>query len=170
MIIKKYLPIIGFGILALSLLAYLLIDNRKEEDQIVYIDSTKVFDSFQMKKELDRVIEKDMLIDSQKLDSLGRVLDGLSKIPTTPLLTLNNLKQQYVDYKSKLDEKFQKLSADYTSQVNERLKLYIDEFGKSHQYKIILGGNLQEGVLYVDNALDITSEFIVYANKSYLDN
>jgi outer membrane protein len=165
--------IVGITAIVIILIAFLIWIKSQEEsyvNKVVYVDTMKVFEKFQMKKELDRIIEKDMMQDSQRLDSLGRVLDGASKNKLTPVASLEILKQQYVGYKEQLDEKFQKLSADYTNQVYERLNMYMEEFGKTNGIRMIIGGNEQGTVMYVDKTADLTEDVIVYVNKKYLDN
>ena len=165
--------IVGITAIIIILIAFFIWKISQDEsyvNKVVYVDSMKVFEKFQMKKELDRIIEKDMMQDSQRLDSLGRVLDGASKNKLIPIASLEIMKQQYVGYKEQLDEKFQKLSADYTNQVNERLNMYMEEFGKSRGIRMIVGSNEQGTVMYVDKSADLTEDVIVFVNEKYLDN
>ena len=170
---KKTKIFLGIVILIVLTILVFIWKNSKEENyvnKVVFVDTIKVFEKFQMKKELDRVIEKDMMFDSQRLDSIGRELDGMSKNSLAPQKSIELLKSQYVNFKQQLDEKFQKLSTDYTNQVYERLNMYVQEFGKSRQIRMIIGGNEQGHVMYIDKEADLTEDVIIYVNKKYLDN
>lgn len=128
----------------------------------VVIDSFKVFEEFQMKKDYDKRIEKEFAADQALLDSMGFRFNKL-KNPTE----IESLKKEFVVRKKHFDEKFQEISQKYTNEVYVRLNEYIKDFGKKHAYGIIIGSNGQGNVMYVDEAVDVTNDLVKFINEKY---
>lgn len=172
MIMKKTKIIILSSISLLVALVTLLSIGKSEinlKDKVVFIDNTKVFENFQMKKDFDKVLERDLVTESQRLDSLGKVVTNLSENSASSVTVLEQEKQKYFSMKKIFEEKFSQLSKEYTAQVYERLNQYIHEFGKDKSFRMIVGANGQGNVMYVDKTADITADLITFCNKKYLD-
>lgn len=159
-------------IVIIGIVLFLFLGKGKEEnfkDRVVFIENNKVFEEFQMKKDYDRILEKDLMRESQTLDSLGTIVNGLSQDPKASSVVLEMEKEKYFSYKKVFEERFSKLSKEYTAQVYERLNTYIQEYGKMKGFRMVVGANGQGNVMYVDKSADITTDMISFCNKKYLD-
>jgi outer membrane protein len=136
-------------------------DNTSNKETVI-IDSFKVFEGFQLKKDYDAKIEKEFATEKAELDSMGYKFNTL-KNP----LEIDALKKQFVIKKRQFDEKFQTVSQKYTNEVYERLNTYIKEFGKKNNFGIIIGSNGQGNVMYRDEAMDVTEKLITFINDKY---
>ena len=136
--------------------------NVISNKETVIIDSFKVFEGFQLKKDYDVKIEKEFAAEKAELDSMGYKFNTL-KNP----LEIDALKKQFVIKKRQFDEKFQAVSQKYTNEVYERLNTYIKEFGKKNNFGIIIGSNGQGNVMYRDDAMDVTEKLITFINDKY---
>lgn len=156
-------------IIAFCTVSFIFSDKEENQQKVVFIENNTVFESFQMKKDYDKILEKDLMMESQKLDSLGNLVNGMSQDPKVSGSMLEVKKAEYFAAKKVFEENFSKLSKEYTSQVYERLNTYIQEFGKQKNYRMIVGANGQGNVMYVEKSADVTKELITYINKEYLD-
>jgi outer membrane protein len=124
----------------------------KESKPVVFMDSFKLFEGFEMKKDYDQMLEQQLVAEKHILDSLQ--VNGSNP----ELLARAN---------AEFDEKFGQLSEKYTQEVYARLNMYIQEFGRQHQYGLIVGSGGQGNVMYVDKQSDITRELLLFVNKQY---
>lgn len=162
--------LIGFVVLVIVAVAAIIYQNQKKTEEatndVVFIENFRVFEEFEMKKEYDRLLEKEISGDQIILDSLGNLVNN----PKQNAAELNANKTKYLTYKQAYDEKLGGFSRKYTAQVYERLNLYIKEFGKTKHYKFILGSGGEGNVMYVNEKADVTDELIRFINQKYLDN
>lgn len=142
-------------------------DSKK--GTIVFMDNFRVFESFAMKKDYDKRLEKEIYQESTRLDSLAAELSRVSAGKSKASGDQEFKNQQYYAARKAFDEKFNALSKEYTSQVYARLNMYIKDFGKAGNYRIILGASGDGNVMYVEPEAEITDELIQYINKQYLD-
>lgn len=160
----KTLFFVSIAVIA-GLLIWLFFGKDKDvtsTKSTVVIDSFKVFEGFQLKKDYDAKIEKEFAAEKAALDSVGYKFNTL-KDP----LEIDVLKKQFVLKKRQFDEKFQAVSQKYTNEVYERLNSYIKEFGKKNNYGVIIGSNGQGNVMYRDDAMDVTEKLVVFINEKY---
>jgi outer membrane protein len=156
-----------YGLLILILPALIVLaaackGNEAIEQKIVFMDSFKVFEGFEMKKDYDAMIEKQLGAEQAQLDSMARKLDAV-KDPVQADLQ----KKQLVEAQQAFEQRFQALSDQYTKDVYERLNKYIQEYGKQKGYSMILGSDGQGGVMYVDTTVNVTTDLIRYVNTQY---
>lgn len=168
---RKYLFLtLAVFVLVVAAFYWRNVQENSFVNKVVYIDNIRVFNEFQMKKDYDLLIEKDLIIESKKLDSIGQFVSKLDRTPNVIPAYLASQKQIYFSYKQDFEEKYQKLSKNYTQQVYERLNAYVAEFGEQKEFRIILGTNGDGGIMYVAKNADVTELVISYINKKYLDN
>lgn len=155
------------------MLFFLYWKNQQEENyvnKVVFVDNHKLFEEFQMKKDFDLMIEKDLIVEGRKLDSIGSIVSKMEQNHLTPTPILSQSKQVYFSFKQLFEEKYQKLAKNYTAQVYDRLNAYLNEYGKINEIRLIVGGSGQGNVMFVNENADITDEVLQYVNKKYLDN
>lgn len=158
---KNYITTVS----AIAILVCIVSCSKKNDSEIVFIDTIKVFEGFDMKKDYDKKLENDLVKESQLMDSVNQLLNKATQ--ANDELGILKLKKDYFLAEKILNEKFQKLSQKYTSEVNERLNEYIKEFGKKNEYDFILGSSGQGNIMYVKEGHEVTSEVISFVNENY---
>ncbi len=126
------------------------------------MDNFKVFEGFEMKKDYDLLIEKEMAQERTALDSLARALEGI-----TDQAELAPKKTAVYERQQQFEQKFGELSDQYTKEVYARLNEYIKAYGKEKGFKLIVGSTGDGNVMYVDTTVNITADLIRFANNRY---
>ncbi|MDO5981442.1 OmpH family outer membrane protein [Flavivirga spongiicola] len=146
-----------------ALINYLQSINQKD---MVYVDNIKLFNGFNMTKDVKVIEEAKINTQAKELDSLYSKLKSLSSEEKVDTFTKNL--QQQIAYKSKA---LQEAQDNYTYNLNQnvwhRLNTYIKLYGQAHDYEIILGTNGNGNVMFAKETIDITNQIIEYANKKY---
>lgn len=134
---------------------------------IVYVDNIKLFNGFNMTKDLKGLEEKKINTYTKQLDSLYAVLQTLQNKDDS---LFQNLQQQ-IAYKSKA---FQEMKDNYSlvlsNKVWDRLNDYITEYAQGNNLKLVLGTNGKGNIMYGEESIDITSQIIEFSNKKYEGN
>lgn len=154
-------------LLSISMFVFFLFgceSDKNEATKIVYIDNFKVFDSFEMKKDYDKILEKEVSEEKMSLDALASSI-SLEK----EAVRQAEMKKTFFEKKQVFEAKFQQLSEKYTNMVYERLNEYIKDYGKKNKCSLILGTTGQGNVMFVDEKVDVTKEIIKYVNGQYND-
>lgn len=126
-----------------------------------YVNSVKLFEEFEMKTEYDRLLERDLRAEAMLVDSIQTMMDH-----ATDSMELYRLRKDYYVAEQLFNDKFEKLSRNYTTSVTERLDGYIEKYAKQKGYQLILTGT-NGSVVYVDDATDITDDLIKFANSEF---
>ncbi len=139
----------------------------KNQKDIVYIDNVKLFNGFNMTKDIKQIEEAKINRQGKELDSLYAIYKTVTDKEAPAFKNL----QQQIAYKSKA---FQKLQDNYThnlsSNVWNRLNDYIKEYAQANNLKIILGANGNGNLMFGEASIDITSQIIEFSNKKYEGN
>lgn len=143
--------------------------NSEKEGVVISIENAKVFENFQMKKDYDKQLEKDLFVESSRMDSLGKMIQNMQKSGNAEQV-INAKKNEFLNAQQIFNQRFEKLSKEYTSQVYGRLNEYLATYGKEKHIRLIVGANGQGNVMYVDKTADKTQEVIEYVNKKYQNN
>lgn len=147
----------------LSLAGYhLLFHNSSSGQRIAYVDNTKVFSEFNLTKDIVKKYQKDIDRQKFKVDSLVAVLqnhsgDNSDGVAERLFIAENNKLQQLSEY----------YSSEISRQAWERINDYIREYGELNQYSLILGATGSGNIMYGDQQLDITEDFLEFANNKY---
>lgn len=140
-------------------------DTSKSKESVVYIDNIKVFEGFDMKKDYDKILESDMMVERTSLDSLQNRINYFETL--NMIEEFNTAKNEYSFLQRQYSRRFQDLANNYTNQVNERLNELLKEFGDSLEYDFIFGTNGSGSIMYSRDTLNVTNEVIEFINKSY---
>ncbi len=152
-----------FILFASLLIGTLFSCSENTTDQpIVFMDNFKVFEEFEMKKDYDLRLEKELGAERSQLDAMATKLNGVKD----PLELAAGKKELYVAQQT-FDQKFEVVSEQYTNEVYKRLNTYIQSYGKKNNYRMIMGSNGQGSVMYVDTTANITVDLIKYINSEY---
>lgn len=149
-------------ILIISVFCFLLFDKIFNKEEVVYVDNVKLFDNFQMTKDLKNIGEKEFNSRKLVIDSLYLKVQGdLSQTEKESLMKLLISKREEFDYFN------QTYATNEAEKIWKRIDSYVETFSEEKKYKIIIGSNSKRDVLYADKKIDATSELIEYINKKY---
>ena len=153
---RNFFIIINFLLVAL-LGAYVIYDWLNSRKGFV-INQT-VFEKFEGKKELELRLSQVKLVNQKKLDSL-LVLVKKEK---------NNkgLADMYDDLLRSSQLQEEDLSARYTSDIWRHINDGIAVFGKDEGYDFIFGASGNGGIMYANEANDITEQVVEFINTRY---
>lgn len=165
------------SILLISVLFYLFFFNEKSNKEIVFIDNVKVFQEFNMTKELGVVNEKKYKHQLTSFDSLVTQFSELETILKSKKKITKEEKQQYIKEQRKVIQKEKEIEEirinvknDINNKVWTRLNSYINSYGKEKKLKLILGAQGSGNIMYGDSITDRTSDFVEYVNYKYEGN
>jgi len=149
-------------IVIILIVGFLLFDKIFCEQKIVYVDNERLFDNFQMTKDLKNIGEREFNSRKQIIDSLYlRVQSNLSSSEKENLMKLLISKREEFDYFN------QTYATNEAEKIWKRIDSYVKPFSDEKKYKIIIGSNSKRDVLYVDKKIDVTQELTEYINKKY---
>lgn len=148
--------------------------NNNAVAKIAFVDIKEVFDSFQLKKELQKKLEKETTIRKSQLDSLMfdlQILSNKLNSETNPkkedVDRFNGLQRLYYEQKQLFENDAVEMTQKYDGQILEQMSQYIDDYAKQHDYQLILGKNDAGNVMFGAKPFDISKEVIEYINGKY---
>ena len=163
-----------FYICCIGVLFWLVLSNKEKEKGIAYIDVKKVFDEFQLKKELQKKYQGQMASKKQVIDSLGFQLQrleieiGATKKPDKEKVDLYMSKQkQYIDLSKIYTEEDKNINSEYDSQILNQMNQYVKEYGDENGYEMILGSIGNGNIMQAKSEIDLTKPMIKYINNKY---
>lgn len=133
--------------------------------KVGFMENARVFESFEMKKDYDKRIEKDMFSEAKLLDSLELQLGQVMQLGDS--LKSYQLRRQHFVAEQQYNQKFQEKSTRYTQEVNDRLNVFIEKYSEKNGYDFILGSNGQGNVMYAIKDKNITEDLITFINSEY---
>lgn len=139
--------------------------NQDVPTKSVFMETAKVFEGFEMKKGYDLRMESDLGREMNLLDSLKQEVN--TSIELGDSLTAFKLRKQYYVIEQAYNQKFETLSTQYTTEVNDRLNEYIKAFAEENGYDYVLGSSGQGNIMYAKETLNVTDKLIEYINKKY---
>lgn len=140
--------------------------NETKED-LVYIDNIKLFNSFNMTKDIKTIEETKIYTKGKELDSLYAIFQTIKDKQDNS----SKILQKQIAYKSKAFRELQdNYSHNLSNTVWNRLNGYIKAYAQIHHLKIILGTSGNGNVLYAEEAIDVTAQIIEFSNQKYEGN
>ena len=165
---KDNLPYIN-TLLILILGTIILMNTLGEEKTpYVFVDNFKLFNGFNMAREMNELHGKDIQNQTRKIDSIYKLyqtaVEAKNESQVQVLQTL--LKRE----DAVLQKTKEYLSKDVTKQVWDRLNGYIKEYGEKHDVRIIFGAQGDGNIMYSKSFLNQTEAVLEYANSRYEGN
>ncbi len=171
----------AFFILFLSLLTSLLsvwVYHSYFKTRTGYIEIKKVFNGFQMKKELEDKFKQVTEVKQRLIDSLSFNLKLMSKQinelnrqnqkPNADLVAQFEYKRdEFLKLKNQYSEDNSVLSQKYDAQILERLTQYVIEYGKNNNYDIIFGADGNGSLMFAKDNYNISEQMIEFINNKY---
>lgn len=171
-VVITILVIIGIIVSSFSLWKTILIE--KEIEKSAYVDLKIIFDGFEMKKELEIKLKKDLSHKQNELDSLLFQLQGLNnKLSSTEnknqeeVLKFQQLQNYYIQQKNAVEEYTYSKTQQFDSQILEQMTQYVKDFGTKNNYHYIYGLNSNGNIMYAQEHKDITEEVLKFINDKY---
>lgn len=141
--------------------------THRNQKKIAVVDAVKLFNGYKMKQELEAKAGAQLQYLSRVTDSIKQELTLKSKDGKTPRAALKTLYQSYIDARSNLEQAYQQSNETINEEVWKRLNPAIDEYGRNHGLRLIIGANGRGSVLYNDDFYDQTKEVIDFVNDKY---
>lgn len=168
------------SILIICLFTYFIKENsnlKKHKTRIAYVDNLKIFNDFNMTKELTKQNEEKYKPQIKTYDSLVNAIKfletDLQKLKTIP----NKRKTEYAKLQKTVVEKDKELKqiqayvqSEISNKTWKRINEYIKSYGEKFNLDIILGAQGQGNIMYGKDNVNITEEFLKYANRKYEGN
>lgn len=159
---------IGITILACGITAAaLLFINHRNNKKIAVVDAVKLFNNYKMKMELEAKAAGKLEYLAHQADSLKKELVVKSKVKDVPKAELETLYKSFSQAQATLEQEYQQSNQAINEQVWKRLNPLIDEYGKEHGFRLIIGANGMGSVLYNDDYYDQTKALTEFINKQY---
>lgn len=157
----------------------MLTERCISEKKIAYVRSTELVYGFRGMQEAREQYEQKSRMYQANMDTLQRDYQlafakfssessGLSvqdrQMREKALMAQQESAMQYArSLESKMKEEDQKMTEGVLNQINS----FVEEYGRSKGYEIILGTTISGSILYGDEAIDITDEVLKAINKNY---
>ncbi|MEO5641915.1 MAG: OmpH family outer membrane protein [Bacteroidia bacterium] len=147
--------------------------------KIAYVDLAKVYNGFELKKQLETQLKVVQQVRQRTLDSLelglkmiSRNLQSIDSDKSKNEIQIKTnefeaLKQDYLYKQENFSSDNSSLLQQYDQQVWKQLNQYVKDYGEANGYTCILGGDGSGNVMYSSKGLDITEELIAYTNKCF---
>ena len=155
-----------------GVLAYM----HAQKPRMAYVDLKKVFDEFEMTKELNVKLtsstdRRNKIIDSLKMDLelLARKLQNgaVSKEAKNEFMLK---REQYLQKDKVFTEQTQNETITYNEQITRQMKEYIEIYRNQQQYDLLFGDDGSGNVLGGEKVYDVTEEVIAFINNKYQAN
>lgn len=168
--LKKGFSIIGLVVLMCACIAVYHVFFVPKKG---YVEISKVFNGFEMKKELQQKFERTHAARQKIIDSLSFDLQLLSrelndKQKDAAWMNGFELKRQdYLKKKKAFDEDNNSLSNQYDKQILEQMTQYINEYGKQEDFDFIYGADGSGVLMYARDTYNISDKVIEFINDKY---
>jgi outer membrane protein len=160
---KFNLLVIINAIFLLLIVGFILFKSFFISNEIVYVDNIKLFDGFNMTKEMKKFGEKEFNSRKKLIDSLY----SLAQSENLPEKDKKNIVQEFIGKQEEFEQFNQRFAAEESGKIWKRINGYSQEFAKEKGYKIVIGSDNKRNVLFADESIDVTNDLINYINKKY---
>lgn len=141
--------------------------------KIAYVNLSKLYNSFNLKKELEQNLSAVQDMRNQSMDSLRLSLSVLSNSIQSGTAD-DEMKKRFEAGKSEYMLRNKNFSEDndamaekYDNQVWEQLNQYVTEYGNQHNFTVVVGGDGSGAVMFAKDKLDVTDDLIAFANSRF---
>jgi outer membrane protein len=167
--IKKHIQLIINIILIITILfiGYTLLTQKK----VAYVNNSLLISNSNIGTETRKNLESkiaEFQTEVNNRESELEILKDLSKKDSANITIKNELSEKiaaYTAYLQELDKELSKYETELMAPVYNTINKALDEYGKKHNYSIILGATSSGNIVYGDIKLDITEKVLVYMNN-----
>ena len=140
---------------------------RRDNKKIAMVDAVQLFNNFKMKQELEAQANGYLEQINKQTDSLKKAFTAERKSPEATKEKTEALYEALQKAQLHFRQVFQQSNQSINEQVWKRLNPLIDEYGKQHNLRLIIGANGMGSVLYYDDFYDQTKELTDFINRRY---
>ncbi len=160
----------GLGLLVLLIASVLYYQQSKTK--IRYVNFIELYDSFNMKKELEEGFKKAQSVQVAKMDSLKAELSVLSQNlqgahERSDEEVFEKKRQLYFYQQKSIEQEQEEQMLQYKDQIIKRLKLYVSDYSKEEGIDVLLGQDEGFSTLYAKESLNVTQDLLKYVNEKY---
>jgi outer membrane protein len=162
---KIYKGLVLFTLLiALSSLTIAVMSMRN--DRLIYfVNNGKLYEGFNLKIEYEKQIQSIRIQRKNMLDSVELTIKQLESKKMEA--ETEYAKEFYMEKLKSFEQDEENLLSEYNKQIWTRLNKYAEEFSKEKKIDILFGASGNGTLLHANEAIDMTSELILYANSRY---
>lgn len=150
-------------IVALVILGFYVGKNTRK---LGYVNVSKVFEVFELKKKLEADLNKVQLAKQSYLDSIKLKVQTLS-LSASLNKDVEELKKVYLLKENQFIKEQEASFQEYNEQIWKQLNQYIEDFGKDNKYDYLFGTTGQGNLMYANQQDDVTDLVIKYVNTKY---
>ena len=178
---KNYIRL-GYHVLLIAAVLFLLSIFIFRSEKIAYVDSGKILNDYKGSAEAKKAYESKAKVWQANIDTLtGEVKTAIQKYEKS-IATMTKKEQelsrqliqtkqrQLADYQHGIQENAKQEDGKLTQSIVAQINAYLTKYGKEHNYKLILIANQSGTIAYAREGLDITSDVIDGLNKEYVPN
>jgi|GEM_PF-5561722 Skp family chaperone for outer membrane proteins len=144
------------------------------QPKVGYVNLKMVYDEFELKKELDEKLigiqtARQHILDSIQVElvSMNSILQQGADVSDAEKEFYLNKRDEYLRLQNQFAADNESLTRQYMEVIWKRINEFATNYGKDHNYKLMVGGDGTGAVMFSSEELDITQEFLAYANTNY---
>jgi Skp family chaperone for outer membrane proteins len=152
--------------------AWIITDVMNGSKKVAYIDMKQVFDSFQMKIELEKDFQSKSSSLQKEIEEGAMLFAAMQKryeVSANPQLvdSLSYMGQVLGEKQKQLEEEFGALKTQYDAQIQTQLYQYLQEYGSDSGLDVVLTTLDGSTLIYAKETLNVTEEAIAFVNEKY---
>ncbi len=161
-IFLKTILLIFFLTLFFGILSYLYIEHKTPK--VAFIEVGTVYEAFEMKKELELLLEAEINKRSLELDGLKNNIISLEKSDS---LVFKKRSTIWLAKMQRFEEFKETKAEEINGQIFKRMNQYTDQYGRENNYSLIFGANGNGSLVFADSTNNISKEIIEFINFKY---
>jgi len=157
------------GSLVMSTYAMLNSSNQR----VAFFDIDKVYDEFDMKKELEAKMRKMDEYQGFMIDSLKFQIRAAESVAVSnpndknAQNQLNLLYQQFQNISKEFSERNEGVAGQYNKMVLTQIHAKAKEFSKKKGFQYLIGQSESTDLIFYEEGLDVSEEFTRFLNETY---
>lgn len=169
---------ISIWIVIIGLIVFILINyfsNNPEKNG--YIEITKVFNDFKLKKELEIQLTKiketrKAIIDSLEFDLkvLSKQIIAENQKDKNKIALFEVKRDEYMQKKQQFEDDNTNIAKKYDEQIISQMNQYVKDYGIKNGYTYIFGADGSGFLMYSVESKNITEDVKKYINERYKGN
>lgn len=148
------------------------------EDKTAYVDTTKLIQEYSEMKEVEADFTERSEMLKRELDSAARGFQQEVKEYQENMATMSQAERQETEQKlmqqQQMLQQQQQVRSGQLRQESDavvdslitKVKDFVADYGKEHDYKYIFGSNESANIMYAEEGLDITQEILEELNAN----
>jgi len=160
------------GVGAIGIAAFVIsVINYSNQKKVAWFDYNKVYNDCDLKKNLEKDLEKVVSARKSELDSLNLELTFLSNKVKEGLASgqelsdFEDLKNKYLQKSGRYEEENYRLKENYFTQIRQEINDKAKSYGEANGYDYIFSAVGDGSLMFASEGDDITNDILKYVNK-----